>query len=97
MGRTWCLDCEQYVNAERKSHFIPFFAGWGAILIVEVMLFITAASNRASGAAPLFLIFLITLVFPIFLYPALSSGTERCPICNGTNFSETKITGKMKD
>jgi len=89
MGRKWCLDCEQYVNAERKSHSIPFFVGWGAILIVEAMLFITAANNRASGAEPLFWLFLITLVSPIFLYSALSSGKERCPICRGTNFTET--------
>jgi uncharacterized membrane protein YhaH (DUF805 family) len=89
MGRKWCLDCGQYVNAEKKSRAVPFFVVWGAILVVEALLFITAANNRASGAMPLFWIFLITLGSPILLYPLLSSGKERCPICKGTNFTET--------
>ena len=96
MGRQYCLDCKQHVNAEKKSRWVPFFAGWGAILIVVSLLFITAANNRAYGATPLFWILLIILGAPILFYPSLSSGKERCPICKGTNFTEMEPQPEME-
>lgn len=93
MGRKWCLDCEQHVYAEKKSMSTPFFIVWGIVLIIEVALFLTALSNTGRGSQPevMYLPILITIIVPFIFYLHLEEGKERCPICNGTNFTEEKI------
>ena len=91
MGRKWCLDCEQFVNAEKKSLSIPFFIVWGIVLIIEVVLFMTALSNVRRGSQPevMYIPILLTIIAPFIFYLYSYEGKERCPICNGTNFTET--------
>ena len=87
--RRKCLDCNQFVEAKKKSFSTIVIIVWAVVMIIEVLFLLISISNLRRGSSPevMFVPLLITIIIPLFIYWGRSK-EERCPICKGKNFSK---------
>ena len=110
MGRKWCLNCEQFVETKKTFHGVAFVLlmifVWIPLLCIEFALFAVGTASYSYGFTPSpalggisFLMFVVTFFTPfVYVLYHLFGKEAKCPVCNGTNFTETnpKIAKKLE-
>ena len=106
MTQKWCLNCKQFVEPKKNFHGVVFILlmifVWLPLLFIEIMLVGVSTVSYSLGFTNIttigiisFLMFIGTLLSPVcYIIYHVVGKKARCPICNGTRYTDSKPTGE---